>query len=159
VSRYLDKLHGGCVKLDTIPYEADLWLDGNVHELGRLAAEVERFCAANDVSSGTAFQLNLALEELFVNAIHHGGCEGMEGAVHVRMRQESGSVAIEFRDHGAPFDLASAPVADVGAPLSERRAGGLGIHLIRQIVGELAYRREDGWNVLTMQHGERQEAG
>jgi anti-sigma regulatory factor (Ser/Thr protein kinase) len=101
--------------------------------------------------------LNLALEELFVNAVRHGGCEGMEDAVRVRVWYEQQAVHVRFCDRGEPFDLTAAPEADIHAPLSERRAGGLGIHLVRQIMRDVTWRRDGEWNVLTMERPAEQQ--
>src|SRR5262249_12895784 len=101
--------------------------------------------------------LNLVLEELFVNAIRHGGCEGMEDAARVRMSYEGGAVRVCFSDRGGVFDPTAAPEVDIDAPLSERQSGGLGIHLVRQIMRDVAWRRDGEWNVLTMEHAAEQQ--
>jgi serine/threonine-protein kinase RsbW len=137
----------------TIPHETNFSLSGDIHELARLAGEMERFCLDHSLPPEVEFQLNLVLEELFVNAVRHGGCDGMANAARIRMRVEAdGTLQVIFSDQGAPFDLTQAPEADVHAPLSERRAGGMGIHLVRQIMRDVSYSREGEWNVLTMRH-------
>ena len=151
---------GRCGRLDSIPRQTTLSLNGNIQELGRLAAAVEGFCADHSLAAETGFQLNLVLEELFVNAVRHGGCAGMRDAVRIQIgARSSGAVKVAFTDRGAPFDLTAAPQANTAAPLTERLNGGLGIHLVRQIMRDISYKREDGWNVLTMQQAvpERQE--
>ena len=87
----------------------------------RLTARVEEFCAANALDGEAAFQLNLALEELFVNSVRHGGCDGMADALHVRLRPDGGGVQVEFRDRGRAFDPTGAPAAVLMTPLAERR--------------------------------------
>jgi len=133
-----------------ILYDSEFFLDGNVKELERLAAQVRRFRSAHSLSEEVEFELNLVLEELFVNAIRHGGCEGMERCARVRLGCEGERVAVEFSDRGEPFDPTQAPEADTESPLSERRAGGLGIHLVRSIMQDVVYRRADDWNQVTM---------
>jgi serine/threonine-protein kinase RsbW len=127
-----------------------LILDGKLSELPRLVAEASSFCAEHALGGDVEFQLNLVLEELFTNAIRHGGCEGLAEAVRVQFETLPDGVAIEFADRGLPFDPTEAPVPDVDGPLETRQIGGLGIHLVRQIVRELRYERVDGWNRLTM---------
>ena len=153
------KAHAPCATLSTIPEEISLCLNGSIHELERLTAGVAQFCASNSLSADTEFQLNLVLEELFVNAVRHGGCEGMENAACFSLTCQPDSIALVFRDRGGPFDLTQAPAPDLNQPLAERRGGGLGIHLVKQIMRDVAYRRDGDWNVLTMQHpaAEQQE--
>ena len=96
---------------------------------------------------------------LFVNTVRHGGCEGVENAARVRLQAIPDGVAVEFADRGMPFDPTAAPAADVNAPLAERPSGGLGIHLVREIMRGLRYERAGEWNQLSMKrplsHGER----
>ena len=141
----------------TIPYEFNLCLSGSIHELERLTGEIGRFCGEHSLPDDVEFQLNLVLEELFVNAVRHGGCEGIPEAASVRIvLEEDGAVQVSFSDRGGPFDLTAAPDADIHAPLSERQAGGLGIHLVRQIMRDVSYRREGEWNILSMRHSAAQ---
>jgi anti-sigma regulatory factor (Ser/Thr protein kinase) len=44
----------------------------------------------------------------------------------------------------------AAPEVDTTLPLEEKPVGGLGIHLIRQSVDALEYRREGNRNILVM---------
>lgn len=104
------------------------------------------------------FPLNLVLEELFVNAVRHGGCAGMQNAAHISLAWD-GAVAVEFAGRGPAFDPGGAPAPDFEAPLAERRAGGLGLHFVRQIARDLEYRREGEWNRLSLRIPvEREEA-
>src|SRR5689334_17186847 len=96
------------------------------------------------------FDLNLALEELFMNVVRHGGCDQSPAAVRVRLELADGAVDVEFADRGAPFDPANAPEPDLDAPLDQRLPGGLGIHLVRQVMRDLRYDRTGDWNRLRM---------
>jgi anti-sigma regulatory factor (Ser/Thr protein kinase) len=96
------------------------------------------------------FQLNLVLEELFVNTVRHGGCEGVNDSARVRLRAAPDGVAVEFADRGRPFDPTGAEPANLSASLDERAIGGLGIHLVRQIMRDLKYERAGEWNQTSM---------
>lgn len=109
-----------------------------------------RFCRENNLSEDVEFEMNLTMEELFANAVRHGSCRGVPGVVRIRLDRTSDGVRAEFADRGAPFDPTGAPAPDLEAPLDERPTGGLGLHLVRQTMRDLEYRRVDGWNVLTM---------
>ncbi|MDD7430184.1 MAG: SpoIIE family protein phosphatase, partial [Oscillospiraceae bacterium] len=53
-------------------------------------------------------------------------------------------------DNGIPFNPLSAPKADTTAALCERAAGGLGIHIVRNLMDEVSYKYEKGRNILTV---------
>lgn len=133
-----------------IPSAAEFVLDGNLEELDRLTALAAQFCRENSLGEGAGFDLSLALEELFVNAVRHGGCLGMKDAVQVQMRLLDDGVLVEFADRGVPFDPSLVPAPDLTASLRDRPAGGFGLHLVRQFMTDFAYRRSGDWNRITM---------
>ena len=139
-----------------IPADTEFRLDGDLSELSKLAAEVAKFCQAASLPESVEFHLNLILEELFVNAVRHGGCEGMTDAVSTRLNQEDRTIAVEFSDRGVEFDPAAAPVPDLDAPLTQRTTGGLGLHFVRSLARITGYRRQDGWNHLKLRLTESQ---
>jgi serine/threonine-protein kinase RsbW len=133
-----------------IPYEADFSLNGNLSELERLAAGISRFCREHSLDENAEFQLNLVLEELFVNSVRHGGCEGLENSARVRLLAAPDGVQVAFADRGRPFDPTTASAPKMDTPLAERTPGGLGIHLVREVMGEIRYQRSGEWNLMDM---------
>ena len=53
-------------------------------------------------------------------------------------------------DSGKPFDPTTKEDIDTTLPAEERLIGGLGIHLVKQIMDSINYERTDGKNVLTL---------
>ena len=53
-------------------------------------------------------------------------------------------------DSGIPFDPTQRPEADITLPAEDRAIGGLGIHLVRQIMDDIHYERKDNRNILTL---------
>ena len=96
----------------------------------------------------------LLLDELPSNVIKYGHPDGT-GAEHdigVRIWLDETAFTIEIEDDGAPFDPTvprAAMPADEG-PWEDRPVGGWGLALVRQTVDELAYRREQSLNQLTL---------
>ena len=54
-------------------------------------------------------------------------------------------------DTGFPFNPLEQKESDLDVSLEERQIGGLGIHLIKEIMDEVRYAHEEGRNVLRMQ--------
>ena len=128
----------------------ELSFAGDLGEVERLAEEVKWFCRENGLLDEVEFDLNLALEELFVNAVRHGGCAGRPDAVRIRVELLQDGIRAEFSDRGPEFDPNSVPEPDLEGPLAGRPIGGLGLHLVRRTMREVQYRRADGWNRITM---------
>ena len=85
-----------------------------------------------------------------MNSVLHGGCQGVPHAACVRLRIAAEAVEVEYLDRGFPFNPLDAPQPDLTAPLMERQDGGLGVHLIRQIMRDVRYHRSANGNELTM---------
>jgi anti-sigma regulatory factor (Ser/Thr protein kinase) len=92
-------------------------------------------------------QLDLVLEEILVNVARYA-YEGQSGDVAVSYTLADGGLEIEITDWGRSFNPNQAAAPDLNAGLSERPVGGLGIHLVMQIVGSLDYRRQNGQNII-----------
>ena len=90
--------------------------------------------------------VNLALEEIVSNVMLYA------------YPHSSGRVMVEYTapliftvsDNGIPFDPTKQKEADITLSAEERQIGGLGIHLVRQIMDEVKYERVEDKNVLTL---------
>jgi serine/threonine-protein kinase RsbW len=49
-----------------------------------------------------------------------------------------------------PFDPTNIPARDIDKPASERRPGGLGVHLVRTLMDDFRYRHHDGVTTITV---------
>ena len=96
-------------------------------------------------------QLNVAVEELFVNIANYAYAP-RNGKASVRLESEMSpkSVTISFIDGGKPFDPTAKPDPDVTLSAEEREIGGLGIFLVQEYADSLSYQYADGENRLTI---------
>ena len=127
-----------------------LVLRNDLSELERMAQAVSAWCRGNGVSAEAEYQINLALDEIVSNVIRHGWKDEGEHQLLVQVSRTESELTVEVEDDAAPFNPLEAPAPDITKPLEERPVGGLGIHLVRQIMDGLEYRRHDGKNLLVM---------
>jgi sigma-B regulation protein RsbU (phosphoserine phosphatase) len=103
-----------------------------------------------DFDMGTTMKLNLAIEEAVVNVMNYAYPTGTKGSVDVEARHDDEWLVFVISDSGIPFDPTVAKEIDTTLSAEERNIGGLGIHLVRQIMDSISYERIDGRNVLTL---------
>lgn len=127
-----------------------LKLEARPEALERITSALEELGEQEDWPPKLMFRVNLVLEELGLNVMTHGQRAGAR-ELEVIVTSEPDTVTMEIVDDGPPFDpLRDAPLPDPEAPLDERPVGGLGIHLVREMMDEVRYRYEDGKNRLTL---------
>src|SRR5690606_28858699 len=119
-------------------------------ELPALIAFIERACAKAGASEDVVCDVRLAAEEVFSNTLMHGYGD-RPGLVTVRIDATPERIIVTMADDAPAFDPGSIAAPDIAAPLQERGIGGLGWHLVRQVMDEV--RREpgaSGGNVFTL---------
>lgn len=119
-------------------------------ELPRLAEIVSDFCGRNRLAAPFEQDLNLALEEAVINVMMHGYADRAEHDIAVILRLDPAGITVCVEDDGLPFNPLEAPPPNVNAPIGERRAGGLGIHMVRRLMDQLEYQRLGNKNILVM---------
>lgn len=120
---------------------------GGVREVN---AAFAGFAEAHGLPVDVRRSLNVAIDELLANALSHGqtGRDPCSVTVEVELDQER--VTVIVTDDGTPFDPFARAAPDTTLPVEERPIGGLGIHLVGQLMDEVSYQRREGHNVVVL---------
>jgi serine/threonine-protein kinase RsbW len=113
-----------------------------------LVREVTRKMAASaGFADGTADRLALAVDEATTNVIEHAYHGSADREIELRIEDRGPEFRVEVVDSGATVDPRAVPRVDLGRYASERRTGGLGIHLMEKIMDSVTFRRSARRNV------------
>ena len=131
---------------------AELKLDeARVDRLDEVLAFVDGVLEQLDCPLKAQMQLDVAVAELFVNIASYAYAPGTgPAALRVDVEEEGRVVAVTFVDQGVPYDPLAKPDPDITLSAEERQPGGLGIFMVKRSMDDMAYRREDDSNVLTI---------
>jgi sigma-B regulation protein RsbU (phosphoserine phosphatase) len=121
--------------IDTIP-QLNEFIDGIGEELG--------------MDMSLTMSLNLAIEEAVVNVMEYAYPPGVEGTVDIEAIANENRLKIIISDGGIPFDPTKKEKVDTTLSAEERPIGGLGIHLVREIMDSINYEYRDHKNILTL---------
>ena len=105
-------------------------------------ARLEVFAKAMSLPAPVRFAADTALEELLQNVLDYSGAH----EVRLRLAVEAGELRVELADDGRPYNPLAAAEPDLTTPLGHREIGGLGIHLVRQVMDRAAYEHRGGKN-------------
>ena len=130
--------------------QMSITLSNNIDEVPLLAEFVNTVCKKINFDMPTTASLNLAIEEAVVNVMSYAYPSGTRGDVNIEAEANDERLKFSITDHGTPFDPTSKREVDTTLSAEDRPIGGLGIHLVRQIMDSVNYERMDGKNVLTL---------
>ena len=122
-------------------------------ELGPLSEKAQAFIGPHDAPARAVYVVDLALEEMVTNIIKYGYDDDGAHEIFVRINVTGDGIVVELEDDGHEFDPLSVPEPDKPKTIQERKIGGLGIHLVRNMASDMTYRREGGRNILTIRVG------
>ena len=126
-------------------------VNADVNELQRVLNIVEGCVQEIDCSPKALMQINVAVEEIFVNIAHYAYSDKTGDAViEVEISSEPKAITITFIDSGVKYDPLAKPDPDVTLSAKERKIGGLGIFMTKKFMDELSYEYRDGQNVFAM---------
>ena len=125
-------------------------LTNDTQEVPHLTAFVEEVCEVAGYDQMLTIQMKVAIEEAVVNVMNYAYPAGQRGDVTVEAVMTDSMLEFTIMDSGQPFDPTHQADVDTTLPASKRPIGGLGIHIVREIMDSISYERLDNLNVLTL---------
>lgn len=96
-------------------------------------------------------QIEVAVEELFVNIAHYAyNPEVGSATIRVDVQENPLAVSITFIDQGVPYDPLKREDPDVTLSAEERQIGGLGIYMVKKSMDDITYEYKDGQNIISI---------
>ena len=125
-------------------------LDNDPGEIERFTALVEALAERCDLPAKLVFQLTLVFDELLTNVISYGFPAGGRHKITASVAISGTELTATLTDGGVEFDPLAKAGPDTNLSIEDREIGGLGVHLVRQLMDKVDYRREAGQNHLVM---------
>lgn len=119
-----------------------------------------------NVSIKYKLQLNLAIEEIFVNIVEYGyglkenkfnqknednnELDHYKIKIQCEITEDPLSIIIRFIDKGIKFNPLGVESPDISSDIENRRIGGLGLFLVKKNVDDIKYEYKEDTNILTI---------
>ena len=108
------------------------------------------FAAENDIPDSTRQAVSIVLDELLNNIISYAYQGEKDKEIEVHFELSGRRLALTIKDSGVPFNPFALQDPDIFQSIEERAVGGLGIHLVRNLMDEYSYQRQIDQNVITL---------
>jgi anti-sigma regulatory factor (Ser/Thr protein kinase) len=128
----------------------NILINNNLSEIERLSKAVAEFGKKNNLSSEVIYDVRLALEEVVSNIINYGFEDNYEHQISIEMNLQGETLTMKIKDDGKPFNPLEVKSTNLEKPFDEREIGGMGIYIVRKLMDNILYKREEGNNVLQL---------
>ena len=126
-----------------------LEINAEIENLDEVISFIDKNLESTECPMKTQMQLDIAVEEIFVNIAHYAYGDGHGNAeILFGISEDQPEVTIEFRDRGIPFNPLMKEDPDTTLSAEERKIGGLGIFMVKKSMDDISYRYEYGQNIL-----------
>ena len=126
-------------------------IEATRENLPKVISFVNEHLEAADCNMRTQVQIDIAVEELFINIASYAyDPEIGTAVVQVTVTDEPLSVEITFIDNGRQYDPLAKEDPDITLPINKRKKGGLGIFMVKNSMDDIHYEYADGKNILTI---------
>ena len=137
-----------CLKLSN--RKRQLTFKNEKQELIRVAEFMEGVCNEQHLDMHMAMKLQVAMEEMVTNVIFYAYPKGICADITLTAESDGKELTFVLSDTGKPFDPTTIKDADIEANPMDREQGGMGIHIMKNIMSEVIYQRLGDTNQLTM---------
>ena len=129
-------------------------IEAKIENLNEVLAFVDEQIEEAGCSMKIQMQIDVAVEEIFVNIAHYAYTPEVGPAtIRVEITEDPLAAVLTFIDHGVPYDPLAKEDPDVSLPAEERQIGGLGIFMVKKTMDDVEYEYKDGQNILKIKKG------
>lgn len=129
----------------------ELSLASDIQEVGRVIDALEEFGAGRGIAPDQSLRFGLALDELITNIISYGLAGRSDGTITLEVEHSGGMLTARLCDNGLPFDPFAAEIEAPSGDIEHRKVGGLGVTLVKKLMDHVDYRRDGGFNHVTLE--------
>lgn len=119
-------------------------------EVARANTAFAAFAQAQGLPAGVRRAVSVALDELLANTVTHGLGHRADGAATVEVALTGDRLVLTLSDNGVPYDPFGRETPDTSLSVEDRPIGGLGVHLVRELMDAVDYARRGDRNVITL---------
>ncbi|MBR1507067.1 MAG: ATP-binding protein [Eubacterium sp.] len=130
----------------------EIVIDANTDKLDEVIEFVDSHLEEYDCSMKTQMQIDIAVEEVFVNIAHYAyNTDIGKATIRVEISGDPIVIKITFLDNGKPYDPLAKEDPDVTLSAEDRQIGGLGIFMTKKSMDNIQYEYKNGQNILTIE--------
>lgn len=130
----------------------EIHIVNDAKEIDRINEEFNGFLEKRGIPSAFNYRFNVTFDELLSNIISYAYTDDDEHSIDIKIELSGDRLVVTISDDGIPYNPLSTAAPDTSLSVEEREAGGLGVHLVRNLMDDVSYQRKVDKNVTTLLH-------
>jgi len=132
---------------NTTHYSINITISNRLPEIAQVNKEFNDFAKQYDVPKTVIRKVNLVFDELINNIISYAYQDEKQHKIEIQTILFDNYLTIVITDDGIPFNpFHNENFPNVDLSLEERQIGGLGIHLVHNVMDQVSYQRRTNKN-------------
>jgi sigma-B regulation protein RsbU (phosphoserine phosphatase) len=131
----------------------EIWtmtIKNQLSEISKVINGIAKFCQELPVPLSPGRKLKIVLDEILNNTISYGYDDEQEQEIRIEVEPIADGIILTIRDAGNAFNPLECDTPDTDLSIDDRSPGGLGLHLVKNMVDDVRYMRVDETNVLSL---------
>ncbi len=125
-------------------------IENKLSEIAKVNEKLDEFAGQFDMPPAIAATFHIIFDDLLNNVISYGFNDEQRHLIDITMELTANSIIVTVADDGVPFNPIDETAPDTKLSVEDRQIGGLGIHLVINMVDDISYQRTGDKNVLTL---------
>jgi sigma-B regulation protein RsbU (phosphoserine phosphatase) len=128
----------------------DITIKNGLPAIEQVTERFNSFADEHNIDTGIRRKMSIVFDEFLNNIISYAYNDDHEHDIDINVKLINNQLSVTITDDGIPFDPFSSKSPDTDSSLDEREIGGLGIHLVRNMMDKVSYQRKDDKNIVKL---------
>ena len=125
-------------------------IENDLAEIPKVDEKLDEFAEQFGIPPAIAATFHIIFDDLLNNVISYGFNDGQRHFIDISLELTANSLIVSIVDDGVPFNPLTETAPDTKLSIEDRQVGGMGIHLVINMVDDISYQRTADKNVLTL---------
>lgn len=130
--------------------EVTVRIENDLSEIAKVDEKLDDFAEQFGVPPAIAATFHIIFDDLLNNVISYGFNDEQRHFIDISLGLAASSLIVSIADDGVPFNPLAETAPDTTLSIEDRPIGGLGIHIVVNMVDDISYQRTADKNVLTL---------
>ena len=125
-------------------------IGASTENLSEVRKFVTNYAQKHGFSKDQIADIRLAVDEAATNIIKHAYKSDKSQTLTIKLEFNEEKLCVTLTDQGISFDVKKYKSPDIKQQIAKKKRGGMGIHLMKNLMDEVSYKVKNQENVLRM---------